>query len=187
MTVVNEILVGVVLASSLPTIIDDTNKGSYLVSGVCDSSELDVVTVTVGEDSASLVISQEVTCSGNRFSESFDLSGVTADPATIRVVQGTNSDTATVANEILVGVVLASSLTPLTEANKLIYLVSGICDSSELGVVTVTAGENSASPEMSQEVTCSGNRFSELLDLSGVTADPATIRVVKGLIPIQRQ
>ena len=39
----------------------------------------------------------------------------------------------------------ASSLTPLTEANKLIYLVSGICDSSESGVVTVTAGDGSAS------------------------------------------
>ena len=126
-------------------------------------------------------MSQDVTCSGNRFSELLDLSGVTADPATIRVVQGANSDTATVANEILVGVVLASSLpTVIDDANKEAYLVSGVCDSSESGLVTVTVGEDSAAPVINQDVTCSGNRFSESLDVSGVTAESVVVTVTQG-------
>ena len=49
----------------------------------------------------------------------------------------------------------------------------------------MTAGEDSASPVLSQDVICSSNRFLVSLDVSGTTADPATIRVVQGLIPIQ--
>ena len=180
-TVVSRAVVGLSLSGSLPAI-TELNKLAYPLSGTC-GLDSGVVTVTAGEDSASPVLSQDVTCSGNRFSELLDLSGVTADPVTIRVVQGTNSDTVTVANEILVGVVLASSLpTIIDDTNKRSYLVSGVCDSSESVVVTLTVGEDSVAPVINQDLTCSGNRFSELLDfdLSGVTADPVTIRVVQG-------
>ena len=178
-TVANEILVGVSF-SSLP-MVTEVNKGSYLVSGVCDSSESGLVTVTAGEDSASPVSSQEATCTNNQFSGSLDVSGVTADPATIRVTQGTNSDSATVANEILVGVTInISLLEAFTEANKLAYPLSGVCDSSESGLVTVTVGEDSTSLEISQDITCSGNRFSESLDVSGVTAESVLVTVTQG-------
>ena len=162
------------LASSLPTIIDDANKEAYPVSGICDSSESGLVTVTVGEDSASLVISQNVTCSDNRFSESLDVSGVTAESVVVTVTQGTNSDTATVANEIRL--VFTLPMAVLTESNKASYPVSGKCDSSA-GTLTLTV------ETVSHDLTCSSDSsdsFSESIDVSHATANPVTMTLTQG-------
>ena len=180
-TVSNAILVGVSLSSSLLPL-DDSNKAAYLVSGVCDSSEPGVVTVSFGEADQTPVVTQSVTCTNNRFSASFNLESVRVNPVTVKVAQGSNEDSAVVNNEIQLFFNLP--LPNLTEINKSTYPISGQCESSE-GVLTVTMGGIGEPPELTQILTCSSDSssdsFLDSIDVSHVTADPVTLVLTQGL------
>ena len=178
-TVVNAILVGVSLSSSLPPL-NDSNKAAYLVSGVCDSSERGVVTVSFGEAQQTPVVIQSVTCANNRFSDSINLDGV-ALPGTIiiGVIQGIDLDSVTVPNNSTNPLAFQSPLPEITELNKSAYPVGGSCDSLASATVNLTAGEAGQAVELDQDLACSGHLFSGVLDVAMVTADPVTITVTQ--------
>ena len=67
------------------------------------------------------------------------------------------------------------SLDMVTSANAASYMVSGNCENSQ-GSVTVTAG----TPNASASSTCSGQRYTVTLDVSGVNSNPMTVSISQG-------
>ena len=66
-------------------------------------------------------------------------------------------------------------LEAFTNTNKLSYVVRGTCESSIGETFTLRVGE-----EFQQQLTCSNNIFSEVIDISDVRAKPAHLVVIQG-------
>ena len=150
------------------------NRVAYLVSGVCDST-LGLVTVTMGEVDASPAISEDLTCLEHRFSGTIDANTINFDPIVVTATQGSNSDTVNIGNRGDARLIFTKPLEAFTDTNKLLYPVSGICESSIGETLTLTVGE-----DFQQQLTCSNNAFSEVIDISEVRANPAHLVVIQG-------
>ena len=124
------------------TLLNSSTAEAYEVTGKCDSSlsnSAGDVTVSVVETAAS----QTSPCSGDTFSVNFDLSAVTSDSyeeITIRAEYGGLNVQETVTNNIT-ELAIDSDLGSLTEANKGDYTVSGKCDPSLVGNLSIVVGQ----------------------------------------------
>ena len=166
--------------------LDDLNKLAYTVTGTCPSADGDV-TIKVGTPDTDIPVTATCDSSTNTFTKSLDVSGVTSNPATITVTQGTGSHISekslTVNNEITIPLAIDTEQLALTEANKLAYGVTGTCDASEYGSnITVKIGN----PETADTLTtchASSNTFDVTVNASGVVSNPATLTVTHGILP----
>ena len=163
----------------------EANKGVYTVSGKCDPSLVGNLSIVVGQPDTTAVL---VPCANDKtFETQIDVSGVTYNPATIRVTQGTGLnapvESRTVDNEILIPLDIDPNQPNLTEANKSAYRVLGACDASEYGSnITVKIGD----PETAETpTTChaSSNTFDVEVNASGVVSNTATITATHGTSP----
>ena len=164
------------------TLLNSSTAEAYEVTGKCDSSLSDSagdVTVSVVETAAS----QTSPCSGDTFSVNFDLSAVTSDSyeeITIRAEYGGLNVQETVTNNIT-ELAIDSDLGSLTEANKGAYTVSGKCDPSLVGNLSIVVGQPDTTAVL---VPCANDKtFETQIDVSSVTYNPATITVTQGTGP----
>ena len=140
-TVENTISFSITL-NPLPSLVE-SNKAAYLVSGFCDTSQNNRLSLQVhnGENSSDpMLVDKDIDCTNNRFSELLDLSDITAKRFMVLVYKDADDEIHYVTNELLVDVSLSSSLPQINDGNRMAYPISGVCDSSESSIVTVTFG-----------------------------------------------
>ena len=189
---VNTIPISTTPDPDLPPLTDE-NKTAYEISGFCDTSSISEVRLFVydglfGSDSVA-IDHKFANCIGNRFAMTFDFTQVQgsvkrrvrADPFEIRAARANVGNTVRLSNEVLVGVKIRDRPPSITDGNQSAYPVNGVCDSSESSPVVFTVGGESGVPTVTQNVTCEGNRFREIFNLSTLVSDPVVLTVTQGV------
>ena len=166
-TVTNDILR---LRVDSPVPLTSSNETSYTLTGKCDLSLTGDVTAEVVETSAIGTLP----CSSDTFSVSVDASSVTTNPVVIRVSHGDQLVSVEVSNELVPLEINQGALSLLNLSTASSYVVTGSCDDTVTGNVTVTATETDGSQTGSPvtgDVACASGSFSVTLDLGSVALD----------------
>lgn len=164
-TVLKDVVAPTVTIATAPAI-NNTNKGSYTVTGTC-SEDTRAVSVTVGTASGS------TSCSTTNWSITLNVTAV-ADNANVTVTAN-HSDLAgnpatqasrTTPKDTVDPTVAISTPTPVNDSNKGTYIISGGCSENGLPV-SVNVGGVTATPN------CSTNAWTATLNLTSVTDNAA--------------
>ena len=154
---------------------NSATAAQYEVSGVCDGSLSDLITVTV----VGTLIAENASClNDNTFTQPLDLSALdsaTHSTITIQVEHDEQTRDQSINNNI-VTLAFAGVQEPLTLDNRDGYTISGACDNS-LGDVTIQV----ESPTLTATVTCASetNTFTAGMDLASITSGTMHIRLIQ--------
>ena len=166
---------------ALPAVFNLSTAPSYRVSGTCDFSLGENVTITlVGTSVDGSPVSGTSACvSGNTFSGDLAATAVTASTFTVQVVYGAGAGAETQTSASVTNSIVRLSLTqptaPFNAVTDSSYPLAGACDHSIAPHSRVTISlMGVVGVEISKEVACdSGHSFSGTLDASAVTALPS--------------
>ena len=167
-----------------PEPLTTTNEGSYPVSGTCnpDISEQVKVTLTVtGETAFS-------DCDGNdnTFSTNMNAVGVVSNPFSMAVTHGPQTETIQVHNETVPLKIDTDSLLPLNLANAATYNITGDCDSTITGQVSLSMSDEDEDDNTAvmDNSPCTSGKFSVELDVSAMRSNSVTISATHGLYEV---
>ena len=126
LTVVNQLIFLGLADGATPPAVNAGNEANYTVTGVCDSSIVESVVLTVDESDKTASSS----CTSNAFSISVDASGVSTNPIHMTLTHGTQTASIQVVNSRVSLSITSTALLPFNLRNAADYTVSGACDST---------------------------------------------------------
>ena len=150
---------------------------NYTLTGNCDPTVSDLVWVNFVDEGSANSIRGPSACTAGAYSVTLDGRVITSNPVLIQATHGTYA-----ANTQVVNSIVRLAMDPLPSdfnlATALAYSISGDCDFSLNGAVTITfVGTSVSGSPLSATASCVGsNTFSVTLDASAVIANSFTVQ-----------
>ena len=163
------------IGASLPPI-NLSNAATYAVTGDCDSTNTDEVSVSMS-DGDNTTVTESSSCVSGSFSVELDVSAMRSDTVDISASHGVFEASASVANNI-VPLSFNELVETFSSSTASAYTLSGKCDSSLGGNVEVSV---TGAVDITDSATCNNdNTFTVDLDGSSLTEPTITFQATYG-------
>ena len=154
-----------------------SNAATYSVTGDCDSSITNLVSISLSGENNDTTVTETSSCASDSFSVELDVSAMRSDLVTISASHETYQVSTSVANEIVplsFNELVEEFYSPTASS----YNLSGKCDSSLGGSVELSI---SGTDDITKSTTCNNNNtFEDVFDGSSHTEQTITFQATYG-------